>query len=452
MDISDDDVFDVTADAKRQKRSNPCCGICVGFAMVIAGIGLLGWNERRTVCQMKAIYCAEDEAVHASCDKPPSDYENKLVFLSCPINPEDMKLYDATSTDSQNVGLTGIVSGVRGLCFEQRMEVFQCCEQKSQECVDFNNEGECTRARTKFKYKMEYIPNLLDSSHFGRDKHGNPSARAKHLRAQACGLEENPKLLPTKMFASTEPVTSLKMGRWVLDKPLLLRLIGACGKNPVPLNTNAFGRFNQGPQPPATLSKTTVTTNGDGKLHTCSAGEETIGCLKLSFATTSPKSVSLLYKVTGGGKFRHYRAPASWMCGGEELSHIVEGELEFDDVFMMFKDQESVFRFMLRVAGYLGIFGGLCLIFGPIEWLAEHVPFCGEFCGGVVGCMLHCIAATLAGAISLITIAIMYANYVCSQTGYISERQICIWNLPASHRVRCDQNNAESTIYFPYSC
>eukprot|EP00397_Hematodinium_sp_SG-2012_P026728 GEMP01028035.1.p1 GENE.GEMP01028035.1~~GEMP01028035.1.p1 ORF type:complete len:470 (+),score=79.39 GEMP01028035.1:59-1468(+) len=396
---------------KSSGGSNPCCNVCFGFVLVFSGIYLLGWNERRTVCKGRALIDAEDTAVKGSCDEPATSYNNKLVFLSCPLKKEDMKLYDATAADSSNEGLSDVITGVRGLCFEQRMQVYQCAEQKTETCTQKDSNGHCKKARTDFRYELKYSSQFLDSRAYCRSATDNAFVeKAKHAKQNSCGLRENPtsESFPFQITASGARPDAVKMGNWTLNSEQVHELTQLCN-HPVKPVRNAFGTFAQSAsQPPTKMDKVTMTTRGSStKLYSCSPDNEVVGCLTAEFFTTSPDAVSLLYKVTESG-FSKYCAPHSWLCGEEKISHIQQGEVDFDDLFEMFHSTEKTYRWGLRLLGFVVIFAGLYMIFSPIEWLAHHVPFIGDCVGGVVGCVLQCIEFLIAAGISLVTIAIVW--------------------------------------------
>lgn len=389
--------------------SNPCLNICVGIVLLFGSVGLLGWNERRTVCSMNAFYVAEKSAIRAKCDDIPSSYEGKLVFLHCPLLKKDMPTYDATSADPKLEGINNVFQNVNGLCFEGKTEIYQCYEEKSKHCKKHDKEGRCKKETTEFQYHMGYYDKFIPSQDFSKSlTDGSTVESARRAKKNSCGVDHNPtaQSFPYQLTSSAPRPDSVKMGNWMLNSLQIHQLTKECTTQ-VPPNIMAISAFEPAHnQPPSKLTVDNTRIVGD-KLYTCSEDNQKIGCLAIGFYTMAPAEITLLYEILENS-FVPYRAPSSWMCGGEEVTHISEANIPFENLFELFKTQERAYKWVLRALGFFMCFASLYLIFSPIEWLAHHFPFCGDCVGGIVGCALHCFECCLATGISFITIAIVW--------------------------------------------
>merc|ERR1719217_660826 len=64
-----------------------CCGVCVAPWIVLISLILIGWNEKRAVCDAKALDAGHAEAVDAACSgNSASDSNGKLVFYNCKLD------------------------------------------------------------------------------------------------------------------------------------------------------------------------------------------------------------------------------------------------------------------------------------------------------------------------------------------------------------------------------
>jgi len=389
--------------------STPFCNIFFGLTLVFGGIYTIGWNERRTVCKNQGLLNAEEVFVTAKCDQPPTNYEGKLVLLSCPLQTENMPRYLAADLDVKYGNFNKVFGDVRGLCFNQEMKIFLCKESKTVKCVKHDGDGNCKKEKTEFRYDLDYSDQFVDSRDFYKDSKGDVVDSAKHAKQNECGTELNPKpnSFPFQLIASAARPDAVKMGKWLLDSEQVHRLTKNCDEVVAPKQAELQSFNQEQKQPIQAIKPDNVWADNLNNFYSCSLDAQSIGCIKLQFFTKAPKFVTLLYYIKNSS-FSVYTTPPSWICSPDTLSHIQEGYISSDELFKMFQDHEYVFRWTFRLLGFITIYGGLYMFFSPIEWLAHHIPFCGNCIGGAIGCFLHAMEGLIAFGISLITISIMW--------------------------------------------
>jgi len=402
-----------TTEGGRGSR-NPCAALCTGLALILGGIITLGWNERRTVCKNNALILAEQSFVSAQCDEPSSSYAGKLVYLSCPMKEENMRTYSAADVDSKHAGLNKAVGTVKGLCFEQRMQVMQCKEKKNRRCISRDEKKACTKYVTDYEYSKEFTSEFINSSEFFQD---GDAEKARALKLQVCGSGDNPSPqsfpFPSLTASAPRPDRVKLSDTWSLTKEQIDRLTSRCD-DVVRARKEEMKPFAQARVQPIRELKADnvwVDDNTKNTFHSCADGALSIGCLNVQFLTKAPKYVSLLYKVSekSSFEFEPFRAPGSWLCGPTSVSHIVDRQFgSYVDLFTTMQSEEDTLMWGLRVLGFMIILIGIGLFLSPVEWLARNIPFIGDYVGGAVGWLLAIVALLLTIGFSLITVSIVW--------------------------------------------
>ncbi|CAE7464008.1 unnamed protein product, partial [Symbiodinium sp. CCMP2592] len=130
--------------------SSVLCAVC-GFPIVlIGGAVLLGWNEKRDVCEQAAILSGQDAFKQVGCTDATQEVGN-LVFFTCDLNQSSITpgLYqDLNAGDFSSVLSSYVGTGVR---IEAEMDV---CVEKSNTEKDSVGGG----TTTVYSYERALVP------------------------------------------------------------------------------------------------------------------------------------------------------------------------------------------------------------------------------------------------------------------------------------------------------
>ena len=137
----------------------------------------------------------------------------------------------------------------------------------------------------------------------------------------------------------------------------------------------------------------------DGYLYLSSdPSSPAIGDIRVRYTVMQPGPVSLVAQQSGSS-FSSYQTDA-----GKSISMIQSGTVTAEDMFAAAQSANVVMTWVLRVVGFLLIFGGLNLLIGPLRVLAERVPLLG----GLFGAGMSLVTFLIAAAASLFIIALAW--------------------------------------------
>ena len=323
-------------------------GILTGIILIIIGIGLLWWNEGRTVKVQKGINEAKDVYKQIKSDKVDSKYDDKLVSTNGKLD-----LSNAEELVDQDFGIKA-----SSALMERTVEMYQWTES----CETDDNDNE------KCSYKKEWVDQLVDSSEFKESsKHTNPSSMPYE----------------SEEFAAE----NVKMGAFTLPKDLITRLSTDKDKSNAELLEEAKEIEDY-----AVVNKYITNVKEDSP---------EIGNVRISFSYNDADSVSVL-AVQTGDSFAKYTTKS-----GTSVYRIKEGIHTGEEIIQDMTDENKTMKWFLRLVGLLLEIFGFAAIFSPIKKLANFVPILG----GLVSTATGLIALLLGSAVSLVVIALAWFRY-----------------------------------------
>ena len=332
-----------------KKKDSIFGGIIAGIICIIVGIGLLWWNEGRTVRTQKGINEAKENYVQVKSDKVDSKYEGKLVATNGKLDISNSEeLVDATFNIK-----------VASAKMNRVVEMYQW----SEDChTDDNNVEKCT-------YKKEWSDDLIDSSNFNKSGHENPSS------------------MPYE--SETYLAEDVKLGAYDLPDSLVDNL---STKKEVK-NEELSDQFADKIEGYAV----------DGKYITNVKADEdpVIGSVRVSFEYNDADSASVL-AVQSGNTFAKYNTKS-----GTTIFRIKEGIHQGSEIIKDLIDENNFFKWLLRALGTLLVILGIGSIFSPIQKLTNFIPLLG----GAVSLVTGLISFVAGLAISLIVIALAWFRF-----------------------------------------
>lgn len=325
-------------------------GIIAGIILVIGGIGLLWWNEGRTVKTQQGIDEAKSNFIQVKSDKINSKNDNKLIATNGKLD-----LSDSEELVDEDFNIK-----VQSAKMERVVEMYQWTESCT---TDEDNHENCT-------YKKEWEDSLVDSSDFKQsNSHTNPSS------------------MPYEGIVYT--AENVKMGEFILPESLLKTLSTKKEKKTSELEEE-FNNEIEG-------------YNIDGKYITDSSNidKPEIGDIRVSFKYNDADSVSVL-AVQTSDTLTEYTSK-----NGTKIYRLKEGIHQGDAIIQDLTDENQTLKWILRLVGALLVIFGIASILSPLSKLTGFIPIVGN----VVSFATALVSFLLGTAISLIVIAIAWLRF-----------------------------------------
>ncbi len=331
-------------------------GILVGGLLFIVAFPVLFWNEGRAVKTRKTLDEGAGVVVAAPVDRVDAANEGTLIHTS------GMATTDEVLADT----VFGVTANALRLL--RHAEMFQWRE--SQSTTTKKNVGGSEERVTTYSYAKEWSEKPLDSSKFKEP--------AGH---------ENPPALP---YTSTElTAAKVKLGAYTLTRSQVGR-ISAFTQVPVP---------GDAALPPALAGKAKV---HDGCFYIgADPVSPAVGDVRIRFEAVKPTEVSVISRQVKDS-FEPYRAKA-----GGTIDMVSAGMHTPEAMFQEAQQSNVILTWVLRAAGFLGMWIGLALVFKPLSVLADVLPFLGSLVAAGTGVVSFLIAALL----SLVTVAVAWIFY-----------------------------------------
>ncbi len=288
-------------------------GIGFGIVLILAGTGLLWWNEGDFVKTRDALNEAQGETVELTdVNRVDAALNGKLVHATGPADTQDV-LKDP---------VFGI--GGKGIAFARKVEFYQWTEQSRSEKRQKLGGGEETV--TTYSYKTDWVGHRVDSQQFhapeARTQHANMVLLAvedqtQHAANVSFGAYRLPALL-IRSIGGAQPFTTT-LDAAVREK--LTRDVLRARPELVPFHTTNMDRvpFERLPQ---------VIHEQGGTLYIgASPAAPQVGDVRVTFTMTPPATVSIIAR-TRGDTFEPFRA-----ANGKSVSALAMGEVSMDNMF-----------------------------------------------------------------------------------------------------------------------
>ena len=324
-------------------------GILLGPVLVIAAIVLLSWNEGRAVQAIRGLGEASGMVVETAADSVSPGNNGKLVHVvgkaeaAGPIQDSDLNL----SFDNQ-------------VAVNRTVEMYQWIEKKDEKTQD--NTGGSQTTTTTYTYTKGWTESPADSSSFAHPEgHENPQ-------------------LP---FASHKYTASdAHLGGYTLDETTV-GMIDA----PTALNPTAPDGWS---------------ANGANLFKGENAAAPAVGDVRVHYTgLPSGTTVSVLAAQSHGG-FTPFTTSNGYTI---HLAH--DGNLQAAEMIKQQQQAEAFLTWILRGVGFVVVFIGFAMFFGPIATLAAVLPFLGSLVRGAT----TFFAFVLSVPVTLIVIAFAWLAF-----------------------------------------
>jgi hypothetical protein len=350
---------EVTRQSWGQRLGKSIQGVLVGIVMVLAGVGLLFWNEGRSVKRAQALSAGADKVVSIEADRLQPGFDGQLIHTSGQL------AVDASLRDP--------VFGVEanGLLLEREVEMYQWQEESRSR--EEKKVGGGSETITTYEYKKVWSSRPIDSSSFrhpeGRVNPGSFPYGSEQLWADQVTLGE--------LGLASTFVSSLAQ------------------KERIPLASDLLEGA------PDESVRTTFQVVGGELYRGQSPSAPQIGDLRVRFHVAPVGVASVVGELRGGGLVAHA------MDRGQSIALAQRGNLSAGEMFAAAQAANRALAWMLRGAGFLLLVVGFASILKPLSVLADVIPFIGT----IVGMGTTMVAFALGGFLALTTIALGWLLY-----------------------------------------
>ena len=383
------------------RLGNSLKGILAGLVIFVLAFPVLFWNEGRTVHRAKAL--AEGESVcEESPETPDVALDGKLVHVTA----------EAVSDETLADDLFPV--SVTGIRLRRVVEMYQWQEDSKSETK--KNLGGSTDTVTTYTYHKRWLDRAEDSSDFQEAGHDNPPMPIDDAEVQASAVRLGGFELSDAVvggiggekalafdpgeggFQPPFPAETAVIGGVVYLRPGLRRPAQDTGKT---APTNAAPETAAAATVAETAADVTVATNAAPAAAVPSfATAPEIGDVRVSFRYVPNHTVSVVAKQTGSGlgAFQTKNGPVLLVSDGAKTA---------EEMFAAAKSANKMIAWLIRLGGFLMMLFGVRMVLGPLEVLADVVPFIGR----IVGFGTGLVAAIVAIPCTLVTIAIAWIAY-----------------------------------------
>ncbi len=352
--MSPDRITQTTQRSWFQRLGSAFTGVLVGLVMAAVSVVVLGWNEGRSIAQMRGLSEGARMVVSAPLATIDPANEGRLIHLSGLLRVEGRR------TDP----LSGV--SAEGVSLKRSIELYQWSETRRSETRTKLGGGEETV--TTYTYARGWSSTPEDSTRFHTPQgHENPA----------------PLLEDTLVSAEEGQVGAYRVDRRLLNAfqpsiPVLVseedaRALSTALSRPVRVETDAL-YVGMDPARPA------------------------VGDIRIRYTAAPAGSVSVVAAQSGGAL-----APFTARSGAE-IFLVTPGMATAQEMLQQARDGNQVLTWVLRLGGVVGLIVGFGLILAPLPTLADVLPPLGA----VVRFGTGTLAAIGGVAVGVVVIAVAW--------------------------------------------
>ena len=334
--------------SKKNNSTQKGGGVLSGLLLLVVGIGLLWYNEGRTVKTQGTINEARKNYTDVSSETIDEKYDGKLIATKGKIDINEAD----TLTDSK----FGI--NVKAAKMGRVVEMYQWKENCE---TDDNDNKKCT-------YEKDWSTSLIDSSDFEEGGHTNPA--------------EMP--YENEVYISN----NIKVGAFLLPEDMIKSLSYNKKKNSDELS-NEYQNKVEGIE----LVNNYLTNVKDNNPE--------VGNIRISYEYLDSEMVSIM-AVQTGNTFEAFTSK-----NGKDIYKIIKGSKTGAQILENMTKSNNFMKWLLRFIGVFLVIGAFSSMFSFITNLTDRIPILG----GLVGTATGLISTVLGLAVSLIVIALAWFRF-----------------------------------------
>ena len=403
----------VTSEGYFSRIAGSIKGIGVGLLLFIVAFPLLFWNEGRAVRRHKTLQTGAKSVVSVSADKVDPANQDKLVHFTGKTVTADV-LNDMMFQVSANA-----------IKLVRKVEMFQWVESSSTKTE--KKVGGSEQKTTTYTYATQWAANAIDSSQFNTQQgHQNPPMPFKEESFSARNVTVGAFSIPESMISSISGTQKLTFDEAaaapvLASFPNAYRLIDGSGyylaaANAQGIPTGCAPRVaNVGQTVEAVVNAVVANTKETVTQAAAQTGTQVATAVTGTSATRAPvvgdmrvtflivpqqTDVSIIAKQMGNSL-------AAFTTPTGSIQMLSSGVRSAEEMFQNAEKGNKMTTWLLRLIGFLVMFGGLRMVLGRLDVLADVLPFLGSIMRIGTGLVAFLIAAPC----SLITVAVAWIAY-----------------------------------------
>jgi len=366
---------DENTEVSHQSGLSRLCGsFCTAFILaplvILLSCFALGWNEKRAVCDSRAVAEGHEAAVPTGCGANRATGtamgNGDLVLVSCDLKPDGLPLFTPAGDFAPVLQFHGVGLKTEAL-------IYQCVE-KSHSTTKKDHVGGGKTKVTTYTYERQWVTSHVDSSHFRK--------RDSDSYRRNCGVD-NPTWPPGAPQSTVQRAPSAMVGAYTIPQSPFL--------DSIPLDA------------PLAVSSVPAGWMQNGVEYTKGSTQpNNLGAVKVTFHGNdwNKKSMTVL-GLNSGGQLGRWTASNSWMCSGFTLARLRMGLYTKDEFFDAMEAETSEITWILRVVFLVVLWMGFCCLFEPLEVMADCIPCIGPYLGDSISCIVGCVTCPVAFACGL---------------------------------------------------
>ena len=323
-------------------------GILSGLLLLVVGIGILWYNEGRTVKSQSTINEARKNYTDIKADKIDEKYEGKLVATKGKID-----LSEASTLTDSKFGIS-----VKAAKMQRVVEMYQW--QESCETDDNDNKN-CS-------YEKVWDDNLIDSSEFEKAGYNNPT------------------VMPYE--GEIYIADNVKLGAFTLPEDLIRTLSYNKKKN----SDELASEYKNSVDGVVAVNNYLTNVKNDSP---------EIGNVRISYQYLDSETVSVM-AVQTGDTFEAFTSKK-----GNDVYKIMKGNKTGAQILEGMSKTNKTWKWILRFIGVFITISAFSTMFSFITNIASRIPILG----GIVNSATGLIAVILGISVSLIVIAIAWFRF-----------------------------------------
>ncbi len=317
-----------------------------GFAMFFLAFPLLLWNECRSVTTAKSLDEGSGLVIEVSSDAVDANNQSKLVHITGEAKTNE------TLKDPQ------LSVAMKGLRLRRSVEMYQWMEREEKKTKD-------DKEYTTWYYEKGWSSNLVDYTDFEEiEGHVNPTS------------------MPYE--SQTWQVAGATVGAWNMSPDQIAKM-------------SSFQKLTITDDAAKAAGRNAQAYNGDLYIGP-NPSTPVVGDVRIEYEVVPEGPVSLIGQQVSS-TMQAYQTQA-----GDALLLVQSGTHDSAAMFEKAHSDNALMTWLIRFVGFMMMFMGLSLIFGPIKVIADKVPFIGNALEAGVALVAFLIAAFL----SLMTIAVSW--------------------------------------------
>eukprot|EP00929_Paragymnodinium_shiwhaense_P029736 TRINITY_DN16985_c0_g2_i1.p1 TRINITY_DN16985_c0_g2~~TRINITY_DN16985_c0_g2_i1.p1 ORF type:complete len:499 (-),score=106.20 TRINITY_DN16985_c0_g2_i1:307-1803(-) len=334
--------------------------VCMSPWFMLLAVMLIGWNEKRGVCAVKALEAGLDAAKVGSCSDIKST-EGELAFMNCPLAPAPAPPISAAAT--------GVFSAVKhaGYCIQTKYEMYLCEEFEE---TKFTGTGEDREITKIYTHRMVWSSKSISSKMFkGKDQ---DSWR------QNCRATENP-AWPMNFGTISQArynEADSKAGSWTVTQGDLMDARLVCNAVVPTTLPVVAGYMHVG----GGVYQSRLTRYPDvGARRVTIRGDDAVGTMIMGLGKNT------------NGRLKAWTAPSDWLCSGYDVHAFRTGTITKEEYFQNAKTEQGFLTWFLRLLFFCILWAAWYCLGKPFVDMLDVIPCIGDMLEDFVEAILPII-------------------------------------------------------------